>query len=115
MLDIDMLWDFSDPAGTEARFLSLLAETQTQIARTHSLRKNFTQAHALLNAVEAELSDGPSRVRTRMLLERGRSFRSAAESEKARPFFAQARAAQLLESDDSVAPERLARRKEQAR
>ncbi|MGC4042331.1 MAG: tetratricopeptide repeat protein [Armatimonas sp.] len=90
MVDIDTLWDYSDPAGTETRFVALLAEIQTQLARTHSLRKQFEQAHELLDTVEEALSAGPSRTHLRLWLERGRTYRSAGEPQKALPFFLRA-------------------------
>ncbi len=90
MVDIDALWDYSDPAGSETRFATLLAEAQTQIARTHSLRKQFDQAHELLDTVETTLPEGPSRARLRLWLERGRTYRSAGEPQKALPFFLRA-------------------------
>jgi tetratricopeptide (TPR) repeat protein len=90
LVDIDTLWDFSDPAGSETRFQALLAEVQTQLARTHSLRKQFEQAHMLLNEAEVLLPEGPSRARLRLLLERGRSYRSAGDVPKALLLFRQA-------------------------
>jgi tetratricopeptide (TPR) repeat protein len=98
--DLDALWDFSDPSLSESRFQKRLEklvpgssdalETQTQIARTHSLRGNFDQAHAILNAVEKAAPQGDSRVGLRLLLERGRTFNSAGKRDQARPFFLKA-------------------------
>lgn len=85
--DIDTLWVYGDPAGTAERFSALLpsladqpdrtAELLTQIARTHSLRRQFAAAHATLDRAHALLSDGAPRVRVRYWLERGRTFNSA--------------------------------------
>ena len=68
-VDFDALWNFGDPAATEAKFREVLpkveaagdpdrhAQLLTQIARTHSLRKQFAEANALLDRVEKMLSD----------------------------------------------------------
>ena len=101
MIDIDSLWNFGDPAATEAAFRALLPEAEregdaarlelmTQIARTHSLRREFDAAHALLDGVASRMTEGQGRVRIRYLLERGRSFNSAGRRELARPLFAEA-------------------------
>jgi tetratricopeptide (TPR) repeat protein len=97
-MNIDSLWEYSDPAASEARFQEALGLTQgderlellTQIARTHSLRQNFTQANEILNEIESQLANASVRPRVRYLLERGRVFNSAGEKEKARPFFVEA-------------------------
>ena len=97
--DIDALWDYNQPAASEARFRDALKaesgddalELETQIARTFSLRREFAQAHALLDAVQRRMSETTRPlVRVRYLLERGRTFRSAGESAKARPLFMEA-------------------------
>ena len=97
--DIEALWDYTQPAVSEIRFRDALKsetgddalELETQIARTFSLRREFTQAHALLDTVQRRMS-GKTRpaVRVRYLLERGRTFRSANEAAKARPLFLEA-------------------------
>ena len=97
--DIEALWDYNQPAVSETRFRDALKtesgddalELETQIARTFSLRREYTQAHALLDSVQRRMS-GKTRpaVRVRYLLERGRTFRSANETAKARPFFLEA-------------------------
>ena len=97
--DIDALWDYNAPAVSETRFRDALKtesgddalELETQIARTFSLRREITQAHALLDAVQRRMSvkTRPA-VRVRYLLERGRTFRSANEAAKARPLFLEA-------------------------
>lgn len=93
-------WDYRDPAATEAKFRARLAAAPpgpdrlkllTQIARTHSLRKNFDAAHALLDEVERALSLEPdAAVEVRLLLERGRSLNSAGAPDIARPLFERA-------------------------
>jgi tetratricopeptide (TPR) repeat protein len=105
--DFDLLWSYDKPAETEAQFRALLpaaeqsgdtvylAELQTQIARTLSLQQKFAEAHTLLDEVEAKTAravDSPTweRVHVRYLLERGRTFNSANEKEKALPLFVEA-------------------------
>jgi tetratricopeptide (TPR) repeat protein len=100
--DFDALWDFADPAGTEAKFRALLpqaeaakdagylAELLTQIARTEGLRGRFDDAHKTLDRVEKLVKDDMPRARVRVLLERGRAFRSGKQPEKAKPLFLQA-------------------------
>jgi tetratricopeptide (TPR) repeat protein len=97
--DIDALWDYNQPALSEARFREALKtesgddalELETQIARTFSLRRDFTQAHAALDAAQRRMTDKTRpAVRVRYLLERGRAFRSANEAVKAKPLFLEA-------------------------
>lgn len=98
--NFDHLWDYNQPAAIEARFRELLpslandparyAELLTQIARAQGLQRQFDEAHATLDGVEAQLADLPVRVRIRYLLERGRVYRSAGKVDAARPFFREA-------------------------
>ena len=100
--DFDLLWDYNEPAATETRFRDLLPAAEesgdqsyrlqllTQIARTLSLQRKFDDAHALLDTVEAQLSQGDALVNIRYLLERGRTFNSSGEPEKALALFQQA-------------------------
>lgn len=93
--DIPGLWDFDQPAQSETRFRAALERAQgderlellTQIARTQSLRKQFDEAHRLLDEIEPRLHAAGPAPRVRYLLERGRTFRSAGAPEKARPLF----------------------------
>jgi tetratricopeptide (TPR) repeat protein len=99
--DFNDLWDYSDPAGTEARFRELLpaAETGrgasyhlqllTQIGRTLGLQKKFDEGHALLDEVAAAMTGGDL-VEVRYLLERGRLFNSSKRPERAMPLFERA-------------------------
>ena len=97
--NIDALWDYTEPAVSETRFREALKsesgddalELETQIARTFSLRREFTQAHALLDSVQRRMS-GKTRpaVRVRYLLERGRTFHSAGDALRSRPLFLEA-------------------------
>jgi tetratricopeptide (TPR) repeat protein len=96
--DIDALWDFNDPAASEARFREelklskgeIVLTLRTQIARTFSLRGRFDDAHAELDAIEPLLAQAGPEPRVRTLLERGRTLRSAKKPSEARPFFMQA-------------------------
>lgn len=97
--ELHTLWDYNDPAGTAVRFEQLLPEVAasanrayhvellSQIARTHSLRRQFAQAHARLDEANAMLSDEMIVPQMRCLLERGRAFNSAGEPERALPLF----------------------------
>ena len=97
-MDIQSLWNFSDPAASEAAFRAELATSrgddalslQTQIARSYGLRKRFDDAHALLDSIAAQVDKAGPEPRVRHLLERGRTFRSAGQRERAQPLFLQA-------------------------
>ncbi len=100
------LWDFSDPAASQARFREAEVRAMkvgdegrrmallTQHARAMGLQKRFDDAHVLLDDVEQSLSDldeeHRGRVRVRLLLERGRVLNSSGKREQARPVFEQA-------------------------
>ena len=83
--DFEQLWAYDKPAESEARFRAELArhapgtdahgQLLTQIARTHSLRRNFDLAHRLLDQAEAALPAAGPRVRVRVELERGRAVK----------------------------------------
>ena len=95
--DFDQLWDYGQPAESEARFRAELArhpaastahaQLLTQIARTHSLRRDFAAAHALLDQVEARPDAGTAKIRVRYELERGRTFNSAGDKVRAMALF----------------------------
>jgi tetratricopeptide (TPR) repeat protein len=97
----DDLWNFDDPAGTEAKFRDLLskagesdpsyrAELLTQVARAEGLQQKFTEAHATLDQVEALLKPEMTTARVRSLLERGRVLNSSNKAADSVPFFSQA-------------------------
>ncbi|HUF37143.1 MAG TPA: tetratricopeptide repeat protein [Anaerolineales bacterium] len=100
--DFDDLWDYGDPAGTAEKLRELLPEAEAsgddeyrlqlliQLARTHSLRGELDAAHEILDRVEPQLSDATPVARIRYLLERGRSFNSAGEKDKAHARFIEA-------------------------
>jgi tetratricopeptide (TPR) repeat protein len=92
------MWDFADPAKSEQRFRDALVgasgdwrlELETQIARTYSLRNRFGDAHRLLDEIQPQLATAGIRPRLRYLLERGRTFNSAADKAAAKPLFIEA-------------------------
>jgi tetratricopeptide (TPR) repeat protein len=99
MLDqqtLDRLWNFDDPALSEARFREAIAdpsydtderaELTTQLGRAIGLQGRFEEADALLDAVDG---DEPT-VAVRVLLERGRVLNSSGHPEMAVPLFEQA-------------------------
>jgi tetratricopeptide (TPR) repeat protein len=94
-MDIERFWEYGDPAASEARFRAALAaasgderlELLTQIARTHSLRRDFAAAHAVLDEVERQLGNAGAAPRVRHDLERGRAFNSAGDRSRAAAHF----------------------------
>jgi tetratricopeptide (TPR) repeat protein len=99
----DSLWNYGDPAGTEAKFRALLPQAEasgdaeyqlqllTQIARSQGLQGKFDLAHATLDSVEARFHDHDLPVaRVRYLLERGRVFNSSGKPDRALPLFVEA-------------------------
>jgi tetratricopeptide (TPR) repeat protein len=112
---VDALWDFSNAAASEIRFREALdqfgqsgdrdlhGEILTQIARAEGLQKRFAEAHATLDAVEAELPDRSARVRARYLLERGRVINTSGDPERSRPLFVQAWQTARAAGDDYYA------------
>ena len=99
MADFDQLWDYSNPQVTREKFKALLptidnaalrAEVQTQIVRTHSLQRQFAEAHRLLDAIDPQITKEMSVARVRYWLERGRAFNSNGERQTACVLFEQA-------------------------
>lgn len=99
---IDSLWNYDDPAASEARFRAHLqdteqgddagyhAEVMTQIARAQGLQGQFDSAHATLDQVETMLTPALTRATVRYLLERGRAYNSSGDRAKAIPLFVKA-------------------------
>jgi tetratricopeptide (TPR) repeat protein len=88
-------WDFTDPAGSRARFEQAAAAEPdearrqvwlTQVARTHGLQGAYDEGHAALDALgdPAGLGAEPA---VRALLERGRLRNSAGDPAGAVPLF----------------------------
>jgi tetratricopeptide (TPR) repeat protein len=84
-LDLQALWDFSNPELSEQRFREALKEAdgdnrlilQTQIARSFGLRLKFQEARSLLLSLEADLTRAGPEVKVRYFLELGRTYASA--------------------------------------
>ena len=98
-MEVGRLWNFADPAASEAAFREAMRDThdsddvltlKTQIARSLGLRARFDEAHAVLDEVEPQLTAAGPEPRVRYLLERGRAYRSAKLAERSRPLFAEA-------------------------
>lgn len=95
---IEALWEYDDPVASEQRFRQALAEArgdyalelQSQIARCHGLRGDFDSAHALLDTIEPQLPGAGAAPRARYQLERGRTYNSSGEPQRARELFEQA-------------------------
>jgi tetratricopeptide (TPR) repeat protein len=97
-VDLDALWNFADPAASEARFRSALATAtgddalilRTQIARTFGLRGRFDAALAELDAIEPALAGAAIEPRVFAWLERGRTLRSSGKPLEAKPLLQRA-------------------------
>lgn len=97
MHDFDTLWNYNQPEDTAQKFQTLLSkavpgteyhlELLTQIARTHSLRRNFAKAHEVLDQVELQLTEKTPVAHTRYLLERGRTHNSEGDRETSQTQF----------------------------
>lgn len=98
--NFDKLWDYSKPEETEKKFREILPEVKnsgnrsaylqlkTQLARTQSFQMKFEEAHKILDEVENELEKEDIKlVRIRYLLERGRTFNSSKQKDKALELF----------------------------
>ena len=90
---LDQLWNFDDPAGSEARFRAAAAdesydadeqaELATQLGRSIGLQGRYEEADALLDSID---TDEPT-VAVRVLLERGRLLNSSGHAAMAVPLF----------------------------
>jgi len=108
------MWNFNDPAASEARFREVMAllsgpeqtpqraEVFTQIARAQGLQRRFDEANATLDEVQA-MGDLPPFVRVRLLLERGRVLNSSGIADTARPLFVQAYELAARREEDDLA------------
>ncbi len=115
LTDFDALWNYDDPAATEAAFHPFLAAAQpgsgyhiellTQLARAQGLQRRFEDAHATLDEAEALLAAGTAgaRARIRYLLERGRVFNSSKQKDRAVPLFREAWEAAQAAGEDFYA------------
>jgi tetratricopeptide (TPR) repeat protein len=95
-------WDFSDLAGSRARFEAMAesaaqrgdtefqAEALTQVGRALGLEQRFDEADAVLDGAEALIADSMPAARTRLLLERGRVRNSSRRPEESVRYFTDA-------------------------
>ena len=100
--DFDKLWDYDHPAQTRAKFNDILPRAEvsgdnnylnqilTQIARTYGLEGKFDSANAVLDSVQKQLPKEPNVGTVRYYLERGRTYRSSGDPQKAEPLFEKA-------------------------
>jgi len=100
--DFNAMWDFNDPAGTEAAFGALLPEAEqsgdagyyaellTQIARAQGLQREFDKANATLDSAYAAIPEEKSVAMARYLLERGRVYNSSGQPDVSREYFLKA-------------------------
>ena len=110
-LDLSALWDFGNPSLSEQRFRQALAQAQgdealilhTQIARTHSLRKDFDAARSVLRQIVPAIATAGSEARVRYHLEFGRTFASAAHDPKSLTPEAKAQARHQFEAALGIA------------
>lgn len=94
---LDALWDFSDPAASEAAFRRALddpafddaerSELATQLGRAIGLQGRFEEADALLDGIDC--AEDPT-IGVRVILERGRLLNSSGHAAMAVPLFEQA-------------------------
>ena len=101
MPPLDDLWDYDDPAASEARFRRAIEaaevggdqaaadEARTQLARALGLQGRFEAGHAILDRVDAD-HPADDRVRVRARLERGRLWRSSGDVAASVPPFERA-------------------------
>ncbi|BDZ56115.1 tetratricopeptide repeat protein [Agromyces marinus] len=96
---IDRMWDFGDPMASEARFRAAAADEAldaharavmaTQLARAIAIQGRVDEAHAALDALEAERHESGAQdaaeLRARIALERGRIAASAERADEAVP------------------------------
>ena len=99
LVELDRLWDFDDPEGSERRFAELvprardehdgafLAECLTQLARARGLLGRFDEADSTLDEAEAVERPDDARSRARILLERGRVANTAEREGRGRACF----------------------------
>ena len=97
--DFDALWDYGDPAASEAAFRARLpgaresgdadhlAQLLTQIARAEGLQLRFDDAARTLDEAEALLTPELRAAHVRLLLERGRLLNSSQRREQSKPLF----------------------------
>ena len=115
LAELDRLWDFDDPEGSERRFAELvprarderdgafLAECLTQLARARGLLQRFDEADATLVDAEAVLRPDDARGRARIDLERGRVANTAERDGRGRTCFLAAWEVARAAGEDALA------------
>ena len=113
--ELDRLWDFDDPAGSERRFTELavraasehdgafLTEVLTQLARAQGLQRRFGEADRTLDEAASALRPDDERGRVRLLLERGRVANSAGRAGRGAAQFSDAWERARAEGKDALA------------
>lgn len=84
-IELATLWDHSKPEVSEQRFQAALATAsaddalilQTQIARSHGIRRDFARAREILAAIEPQISGATPQAKVHYFLELGRTWSSA--------------------------------------
>lgn len=110
-IDLTPLLDFRQPAQTEQRLRDALQGAsaddqlilQTQIARTHGLRRDFAAARALLGTLKPQLAQASAEAQVRWQLEWGRSWSSAAHDSASQTPEAREQARQAYQSALDIA------------
>ena len=113
-MDLDALWDYNNPAASEARFRAQLpaatadsANAQalllTQLARAVGLQRRFDEARALLDEAVLLLPEAGAVAVIRYQLESGRVHNSAGDSAAAIPHFKRAWKAARAAAEDGYA------------
>jgi tetratricopeptide (TPR) repeat protein len=90
-IDLNALWDYTDPALSESRFREALQQAsaqdvpilQTQIARTFGLRRRFDEARTVLASIAPRIESESPEAQTRYFLELGRTHASPAHPPEA--------------------------------
>lgn len=115
LINFDKLWNYDNPAETEAKFIELIPmakssgnndyylQLKTQIARAQGLQNKFEEAHATLNEIETLISVDTPVAETRYLLERGRVYNSSNNQATALPIFLKAFDLALIRTQDNLA------------
>jgi tetratricopeptide (TPR) repeat protein len=93
-MDIASLWDFNRPELSEQRFRAALSTAsaddaiilQTQIARTHGIRRNFAEAQQILAGIEPQIQNASVEAQVRYYLELGRTYASATHPPESQTF-----------------------------
>ncbi len=117
-IDFASLWDFANPAASEARFRTLLddpsvrdpldrAEILTQLGRSLGLQHRFDEADRTLDDAAPLIGAAPCRAAIRLALERGRVLNTSGRPADAAPHFHHARDQAEALGEDALAVDAL--------